>query len=66
MIRCDGGRVRVGAWMLGVCLAAASGLAQDAAVAGATADEASNSTRDTSSFSLSGTVLNSVTGEPIR
>ena len=63
MIRCDGGLLRVGAWMLGVCL---SGLAQDVVLPGTTADEASNSISDTNSFSLAGTVLNSVTGEPVR
>jgi hypothetical protein len=52
--------------MLGVCLAAVSGLAQDAAQAGPTADEASSSTGNSNSFSLSGTVLNSLTGEPVR
>jgi len=66
VIGSDSGLLGVGVWMLGVCLAAISGLAQDAALPATTADEASNSTSITNSFSLSGTVLNSVTGEPIR
>src|SRR4051812_368956 len=59
--------LRVGVCMLGLCLASGSGFAQDAA--GKVAyqpDETSSSKSDASSFSVSGTVINSVTGEPIR
>ena len=55
---------RVGICVLGVCLAVTPGLAQytDAQPP----DETATTAKDANSFSLSGTVLNSVTGEPVR
>jgi len=61
------GLLRGGVCLLGVCLVAMPGLAQYTGASQATpADETANSTTDANFFSLSGTVLNSVTGEPIR
>src|SRR3954471_21781489 len=58
---------RRGVLMLGLCLATVSGFAQDPAGQAAYAPyETSSSKPDASSFSVSGTVINSVTGEPIR
>jgi hypothetical protein len=61
------GLLRAGVCVLGVCLVAMAGPAQDTGAQPATpADETANVRTDANSFSLSGTVLNSVTGEPIR
>jgi hypothetical protein len=52
--------------MLGVCLAQVGVAQYTAAPPGTPSDETAGPTSDANSFSLLGTVLNSVTGEPIR
>jgi hypothetical protein len=56
--------LRVGMWMLAVCLVVMPALAQNTDAQ--PPDEPAPPAADANSFSLSGTVLNSVTGEPIR
>lgn len=56
--------LRVGTWMLSLCLVVIPGVAQTADAQ--PPDETVTPATDANSFSLSGTVLNSVTGEPIR
>ncbi|HTT24945.1 MAG TPA: carboxypeptidase-like regulatory domain-containing protein [Candidatus Sulfotelmatobacter sp.] len=58
------GLFRVGVWALEVCLVAGYGMAQDSSVP-APKDEATES-RAEAHFFLSGNVINSVTGEPVR
>ena len=61
------GLLCTGVCMLGVCLVATPGAAQDSGTSpGTSTAETANPTTEANSFSLSGTVLNSVTGEPIR
>ena len=56
--------LRIGMWVLGVCLSVMPGLAQYPD--GQPPDHNATPATNANSFSLSGTVLNSVTGEPIR
>src|ERR1700746_251715 len=59
--------LRFGILALAVHLLAASGLAQETdAQSLATPGGAANSKTDTNSYSLSGTVINAITGEPVR
>ena len=59
--------LRAGVGILSVCLVSMSGPAQETSTSPSTSpDETASPTTDVNSFSLSGTVLNSVTGEPIR
>jgi hypothetical protein len=57
--------LRFGLWMLAVSLGARPGLAQPNG-GQTTPDETANSKTDGSRYSLSGTVINAVSGEPIR
>jgi carboxypeptidase family protein len=57
---------RFGVWPLALCLSAMAGLAQDSGVQLTTADETTSPKSDGNLYSLSGTVINSVTGEPVR
>ena len=59
--------LRFGILALAVHLLAASGLAQETdAQSPAMLDETANSKTDGNSYSLSGTVINAITGEPVR
>jgi hypothetical protein len=66
-MRASGCFLRFGILALAVHLLAASGLAQETdAQSPATPDGAANSKTDGNSYSLSGTVINAITGEPVR
>jgi hypothetical protein len=66
-MRLSGGFLRFGILALAVHLLAASAFAQETGVQLATTPDATaNSKTDGSSYSLSGTVINAVTGEPVR
>jgi len=59
--------LRLGVWTLGLCLAALPGVAQEAGVQPATTpDETTDSRTGGNSYSLLGTVINAITGEPMR
>ena len=53
-------------WALGLSFAVASGFAQHAWAQYTATPETANSTTDRNLYNLSGTVINSVTGEPVR
>jgi hypothetical protein len=66
-MRASGCFLRFGTLALAVHLLAASGLAQETdAQSPAIPDAAANSKTDGNSYSLSGTVINAITGEPVR
>jgi len=66
-MRASGCFLRFGILALAVHLLAASGLAQETdAQSPAMPDETANSKTDGNSYSLSGTVINAITGEPVR
>ena len=66
-MRASGCFLRFGTLALAVHLLAASGLAQEAGVQlSTTPDGTANSKTDGSFYSLSGTVINGITGEPVR
>src|SRR5580765_4030241 len=59
--------LRWGVWTLGLCLAAIPGLAQETGGQPATTqDQTADSRTDGNSYSLLGTVINALTGEPVR
>jgi len=59
--------LRFGIWALASCLVAVSGSAQETgAQLATTPDESAHSKTDGNSYSLSGSVINSLTGEPVR
>jgi hypothetical protein len=60
------GLLRIRVWALGLSFAAASGFAQHAWAQYTATPETANSTADRNLYNLSGTVINSVTGEPVR
>ena len=66
-MRASGCFLRFGILVLAVHLLAASGLAQEPdAQSPTTPDGVANSKTDGNSYSLSGTVINAITGEPVR
>jgi hypothetical protein len=66
-MRASGCFLRFGIWALAVHLLAVLGLAQETYVPQPTTpDGAGNSRTDGNSYSLSGTVINAITGEPVR